>query len=272
MKMKKKNQTKIFLLFFFFALTGCRFSYSDIEFDRASKAAQSKKYSEAIGHYEKVMKKEPESALAINAAREAAKIALFETKQFSLALEFLKHLVLYSPDRAERISSQESMAFIYFDKLNQYDKAIRSYSQLLTLKISDDKRVDYELNIAKSFFYLNQFQQALLEIQNLLNVEKNPDKIFEINLFKASIYLAIKQTEDAVAVYRNLMTSFPEQASKEKVGISVSFAYEDINEFGKAIDILKEIRSSYPDQEFIDIKIKRLEQRMANLPGAKRKQ
>ena len=267
----KINKKLFFLGLFALFFISCRLSYKNIEFQRAQNSLKKKNFHEALMHYSRVIKRSPESPISLEAAREAARISLFETQQFSRAIDFFHHLVVYSVDEVERRRAQEAIAFIYFEKLNDYQAAIKEYSRLLVLPITESKKIEFKLAIAKSYFYLNKFNQAIIEINDLLKFELPRDKAFTINHFKASILLTKKEIEPAIQVYRQLLAEYPELSKKEKVGISIAVAYEDMNALDKAISILEEIRPSYDDADFIDIKIKRLKERIANLPGVRRK-
>ena len=256
---------------FLFMLSGCRFSYDNIEYRRAKNAVEKKDYPLALKHYERVIKRDPEGKISLIAAKEASLISLIDTKQFNLAIKFLEHIVLYSENEVDRREAQEKIAFIYFDKINDYKKALINYSKLLVINLPQSKRVEYKQNIAKSDYYLNDFKQALIEIDDLLKLKLTGQEKFQTLYFQAGIYMAMKKIDEAILVYRGLLKEFPLQAKKEKVGMSIAVAYEDMNDFNKAIDILNEIKPTYPDLQFIDIKIKRLKQRLANLPRAERK-
>ena len=67
------------------------------------------------------------------------------------------------------------------------------------------------------------------------------------------------------------MSEFPEKSKHEKIGLIIAVAYEDMSEYDKAIEVLNGIKPDYNDPGFIDIKIKRLEERISNQPGRRRR-
>jgi hypothetical protein len=44
--------------------------------------------------------------------------------------------------------------------------------------------------------------------------------------------------------------------------------YEELKEFSKAIDVLEGMREGYAHPDFLDLRIRRLRERMGNQPGA----
>lgn len=251
------------------ALTGCNLSFANLEYKRGQKAEAAQDYREALKHFKKVMGREPESEMALSSAREAAKISYFEIRDFATAAEFYTHLVHFSRDEKERREAQKSIANIYFEKLNNYPKAIAEYNKLLILRGSKEEQVDYHFKIARSQFYLNEFQEALHEIESALKITENREEEFELKVFRANIDFNTRHLEAAIKTYEDLIRSFPEKAKAENIAMNLIVCYEEQDSFDKAINVLEEIRPTTKDKEFIDLKIKRLKDRKANMPGSR---
>jgi len=58
-------------------------------------------------------------------------------------------------------------------------------------------------------------------------------------------------------------------AAADNVAMNIIVCYEELEAFDKAIERLEKMRPTYRDPEFIDLKIKRLKERKANLPGSR---
>ncbi|MGZ3745816.1 MAG: tetratricopeptide repeat protein, partial [Pseudobdellovibrionaceae bacterium] len=69
-------------------------------------------YRIALSSLDKVMKRAPESDYAVKAARDGARIASLEIKDYKRALEYYKFLVLHSKDSDERVNAQKQLASI----------------------------------------------------------------------------------------------------------------------------------------------------------------
>jgi len=253
------------LLFF---STGCFLSYQNVEFKRAQSKESEGKFEEAIEHYIRTIKRDERSDLAVEAARKASRIALLEIKKFSLAIQFYKHLIMYSKDEKERVESQKKIADIYFEKIGDYSQVIIEYGKLLKLNHSPEEDYFYRTRIAKSHFQINNFYQSLVEIDSLLESIHDNDKKFELKVFKATVLLTTKKIDEAIELFKDLLKENPERANSENIGLNLSVAYEEKNDFEKAIEVLEQVKEAYPTKEFIELKIKRLKERAKNQPGA----
>lgn len=257
------------LIFGALTLLSCNIAFNDLEYKRGQQAASKKQYEKALKHFKKVAERDPDSSLAVLAAREAAQIAFFETKKFPVATQFYLHLVKYSQDERERREAQAKIASIYFDKLNDYPRAIEEYNKLLLLRNSNEEIAEYRFYLAKAHFNLNHFFEAETELQDALKVVDNPERKFDLLMFKGSLFFNTKRIDQAIDVYKELTANHPERAARENIAMNLIVCYEEKEAFDLAIQKLLEIKPNYPDPEFIDLKIQRLKERKANLPGSK---
>lgn len=251
----------------FLAILSCHLDYQPIEFRRGEKYLEEKKFAKALVHYEKAMSIR-EGDLSVRAASQAAWLSYFHLKKFQKALNFYRYVVVHSDSQSEKISSQEKIVNIYFDKLADYKSSLSEISRLLKITQTDEKRVEYELKLAKSYFYLGDFKQAQVEVEATLSRSLLDRRQFEALSLKGDIYLTAKKLKKAVEVYRNLQRLFPKWAHNKKVGLNIAACYEEMDELDLAITELKKVQIMGPRSELIDKKIKRLAARRGNLPGA----
>lgn len=215
------------------------------------------------------MNRAPESKWALDSARQAARAAFFDTKDYNQAIDFYNYLVEYSRDQNERVNSQRRIASIYFDNLSDYPRSIEAYNKLLMVETDPGQIVRYRFNLARSYFYLNRFFDSKNEIEQALKISKDPDRTFELKMFLASIYFNMKQVPKALEIYQALESKYPKKAKNENLALNESVCYEEEEKFDDAITKLQSIETTYKDPEFIALKIKRLKERKANMPGAR---
>lgn len=267
MKMKALNRLAPLLLVFFFV--GCSLTTAKLEYNRALRATKDKDYKTALKYYKRVIKRQPDTDIALKAAIEGAQLAMIDVKDFRSSVGLFNYVIIHSQDTAAVKQAQKNIAEIYFSKTSQYKKAIEAYSSLLPLKLSPKERIDIRSRIAKSYFYLNNFFQADVEIKSLLKEDLSDEQRFETLLFKANTLMTLKKHEDASKVLKSLIDKFPQKSLKENVNINLSVCYEEMQDFTTAIQILDDLKGIYPDQEYLDFKISRLKQRKRNMPGAR---
>lgn len=257
------------LLISSFFLVGCRFDVQSVEFKKGERDFELKKYSEALVHYERAVRAKPRTTLALQAASRGARIAHLETNEFKKAIELYRHIVLYASNERDRLDAQKKLATVYFEKLSDYNNSIKEYSRLLQLPHSKKEGLEYDFVIAKSYFYLNNFYQAGIEMKEILPRVEDPILRFEYLSFQGNILLTTKKLKEAASIFRAIMEQYPDEAIKENIPISLAVTYEEQGDFQQAIEVLEKIKKNYPAPDFLDLRIKRLRERVLNQPGAR---
>lgn len=248
-------------------LTGCSFSFQKWQFQKAVRLSERHHYKSAVDQFSRVVRRGPDTDLALEASRRGAKIATFDVKNYSQAGEFYRHLILHSPDKAERIEAQRSLVDIYFDKLLNYDEAVLEISRLQPL-LPDMEKGQYQLMLARAQFYLNNFPQALVEVNDLIDRKIPRDLRFEALLFKANLLQGSKKLPEAIAVFQEIEKNFSDLSVDANVGMSLAICYEEQGDLAKAVGVLENLKAHNSNPDFIQIRINKLKDRMANLPGA----
>ena len=250
-------------------LGACKVSSEELEFQRAEEAAQKNDYAVAVQHYKAIADRYVKTPLAIKSAKEAARITHYQLKQPKEAVNFYRHVILYSPVASDRVEAEKKLADLYFSQLMDYTDSISEFNRLLELPHKPDDDFNYHLSIARSYFYLSNFYQAQIEIEGIM--KKNYDKtlLFDALLLKANIFLTNKDLDQAISTLKQLMTDYPERSKTETIGLVLAVTYEEQKNFAKAIETLESIKDIYPKRAFIEERIKTLRERQSYLPGAK---
>ncbi|MGE0526504.1 MAG: tetratricopeptide repeat protein [Bdellovibrionales bacterium] len=250
------------------SLGGCSFSLEWLDLIRAQRAIARQDYKRGLAIYQRLVESHPDSARALDVARKGSRVAHLEAKNYPLAVEFYRHVILKSPNPEERKTSQKYIAQIQFENLQDYDRSVTEYERLLKLEHGPEEAFHYRLNLAKSHYHLNALEQSLHEIEILLSGKLSVDQVFDAKVLKASVYVANKQFEKAAELWQEILNTYPERSRKENVALNLVVLYEELKEFGKAIEVLEGMRDGYPNPEFLDLRIERLKARQLNQPGA----
>lgn len=260
---------RFFLIFSFVAILSSCTSPEKADFEQAQKYSAQGEYKLALGLLDRVIKRNSGTDRTLEAAREAARISFYETKEYNKAASYFKFLVLHAKDPQERLQSQRQVASIYFDDLQNYSQSIVEFSKLLEMPHSDSEEAQYRLSLARSYFYLGEYFQSMSEIENLLKGKNDESTRFASLVLKGNILVAQKDYPKAVEVFRKVMADFPAKSLKENVGLILAVCYEESGDFKGAIRILEEYRGKYSPPEYIELRIKKLQERLRNAPGAK---
>ena len=138
--------------------------------------------------------------------------------------------------------------------------------------LSDPReKIEYKMKLARAYYYQNNFAQAENEADEFLATNPSSDLKFDMVFLKGNISLAKKDLPAAVIIFKSLLQEFPERAIKDNVGLTLSVCYEEMKDFKSAIETLEKLKESHPMPEYIDIRIKRLQERLKNQPGARGK-
>ncbi|MBC7371845.1 MAG: tetratricopeptide repeat protein [Bdellovibrionaceae bacterium] len=239
------------------------------DYEQAKSEAGMGHYRSALSSYDRVLKRAPESDSALKSAREASRIAILEVKEYRRAADYLQFLVLHSKDSKERTASQKQLASLYFDQLQNYDRAIIEFNKLLNDTESDTEKAQFKLDIARANYYQNNFFQAQSEIDEVLKLHVGENEKFAALVLKSNIYIARKEYPKAIETLKKVMETYPAKATQENVPQTMAVCYEESGNFLEAIKSLELARDKHSQPEYIDLRIKRLRERAKNQPGAK---
>ncbi len=128
-----------FLFFIFCDLTSCQ-SRSEKMYNQAYEKINQNQFKEAIDLLEASADLEKDNLKKTKALFEAARLLRFEIHNYEAALTTLRKIVLESEDAKLRLLSQESIAEIYFDHLQDYHSASSEFLILEPLLIEPKKK------------------------------------------------------------------------------------------------------------------------------------
>jgi tetratricopeptide (TPR) repeat protein len=245
-------------LIIFLALIGCHFTPQAKYLEDARDQAKAQNWESAVNLYEKLVRVHPDKEEALEASREASRIALINIKDDKRVVFFLKHIVDHTPDHSERVAAQKNMAQIYLEKLNDYPRALVEINRALTFVRAGPERPQLRLMLARAYSFMSEFTQARSEIDQLILENSDPETNFRANFLKANILQNEKKFTEAVLIYKNLLERDPERSSKEQIALSLAVVLEEQESFDEAIAVLEKMRVGYKVPEMIDLKILRL--------------
>jgi tetratricopeptide (TPR) repeat protein len=260
--------TKTLILISCWLAVGCT-SPEQQEMNEGKTSLSQGQFSEALNHFERVVTRAPGTKVGLEAAREAARIAYYEIKDFKKAIHFYQQLVLSSPDAKERLLAQKQIVAICFDHLTDYQRAVIEINKLIVMIEDPRERAEYKMKLARAYFYQNNFTQAKNETDEFLSGNPPADQKFDMTFLKGNIAVAEKDMPTAITLFKGLLSEFPNRAVKDNVGLTLSVCYEEVKDFRAAIEVLEQLKATHPMPEYIEIRIKRLQERLKNQPGAR---
>lgn len=239
------------------------------EYAKAQEEINQGHFRIALASIDRVLKRAPESETAVKAARDGARVAALETKDYKRAVNYHQFIVVHSKNPEERLNSQKQLASIYFDQLQNYERAIVELNKLLRDSESDAEQARFKLDIARANYYLNNFFQAHSELDELLKMNIAEAERFSALVLKSNIHIALKEYGKAIEILKKVTSTYPEKSLQENVYQTLAVCYEESDNFVEAIKTLESVKSKYLEPDYIEIRIKRLKERQKNRPGAR---
>lgn len=265
---------KYFSKVFFFSLSLALILLSC--FLSACKPASQRLYNEATaeiekGHFrialsllEKSIAIEKKENEKIKYLSEAARLARFEIQDYDRAIRFYRNIILQSPDETKRIEAQEAISEIYLENLQSYGEALKEL-QLLEPLIKDEKeKYKIKLKIAQTLYLTGNYMPALDEIDMALKGASS--ETLNFLKLKAQIFIAQKKYKEAIAIYQDILKQDAQYFEKENLFVATSVVYEENEDYQAALDYLTKYEKQIKDKAYYELRYKRLKERLVNKP------
>lgn len=239
------------------------------EYKKGIKAVETGNNTQAVFHFERTTLRSPDSRAALNAARQGFRVSYYELKDYDRAIKFLRFIILRSRDAKERATQQMQLATIYFDHMQNYDKALEEFGKLSSISLDDEQQIKVRFYIAQAYYHKNEFTQSKSEISEMLKSIMTAEMRFNILMLQTNIFVSEKSWTQAIDNYKKLIQLFPDREVSDNLALNLSACYEESDDYKNAISVLEQLKTKNADADYIDLRIKKVIQRSKNQPGAK---
>lgn len=239
------------------------------DFDEGQAYAKNKEWHKAAQFFDQTIKRDSQTPVALKAMKEAARIQFLEIKDYKKAAQYFQMIILYSPVEYERLEAQKQLASLYFESLQDYERAAVEFSKLATSSHVDSEKAIHKLSVARSYYYLGNYFQTLSEIDEILKLRSDEDTEFQARLLRGNVFVAQKKFPEAALIFSAVIEKFPAKSLKENVHLVLSLSYEESGDYKQALAVLEKIKDVYEPKEYIELRLKRIQERARNQPGAR---
>lgn len=247
------------------ALLGCSVDSARNHYLLGEKLWTDQQYAAAVSEFEKVIAKDQSGKLGLQAMFRAATTQYLFLSQYGDAVKKFQIFIQFSQDAALIWESQLQIGEILFLKTEQYDQAIQHYRTLLEQNPTAKEAPEFLFRIGKSQFFLFQFDQAIQTYRQLIEkhivgpfVEK---AMYEIG----NTYLA--QGNDSYDAAKNAFKKFiviyPKSVLVSDAKFGIASCMEELDQLDEAYEGFAALKGNYPSPDLIEMKIKRIRQRIA---------
>lgn len=248
------------------ALSACQ-SRAEKFYHLAQKKIEERQFLDAVDLFESSAELEKNNRLWSKTNFEIARILRFEIQDYNKALLVYRELILRSEDASIRLLSQEAIAEIYFDNIQDYVTAVKEYLLLESLIKDAEKLEKIRLKIAQCYRYTGSLKTALEYIDVFLNSAKTEKNSF-LKL-KAQTYASLGQHDGAIKNYNLILANDPKYFLDENLHVAVAMAHEEKQDFKTALAYIQQHKDKIKDGSFVELRIKRLNEKLLNKPFTK---
>lgn len=264
----KKKLVKKFINWFLAGMIGCFAascqSRAEKFYHLAMEKIEQRQFLDAVDLLEDSAELEKNNRLWSRTNFEVARILRFEIHDYNKALVGYRDLILKSEDVNIRLLSQEAIAEIYFENLQDYTTAVKEYLLLESLIKDPEKLEQIRLKIAQGYRYTGNSKTALEYIDVFLGSAKETKNAF-LKL-KAQIFMSLSLYDEAIKNYNLIFSRDAKYFLNENLYVAMAMAHEDKHDYKTAQAYLLQHKDKIKDQAFVELRLRRLNEKLQNRP------
>lgn len=265
--------TSFFFIPLFFCFS-CSTDSPQKHYILAEKLWMDRNYKASVSEFEKVFQKDSHGKLGLRALYRSAMTQAFFLYEYEGAIKKLKVFIQESSDLKDTLEAQLQIGDILFSHFNQYDQSLFHYQSLLKLYPDCSEVPQLYYRIGKSQFFLFLFKESIESYQKI--IQKFPGSIwcekasFEIGTSYFAMAGRTGQSshgtsdyQRAIEAYRKFIKSYPKSTLKLEAYFGIASCFEELNQLEESLEIYNALKDEYPIPKIIEIKLFRIQERMA---------
>lgn len=266
---KEGGWTKLFPLFAVWLAVGCTGQSAKSRFLLAEKLWHEGNYAASVQEYERVIQKEGESDLALQATYRAAMTETLFLKEHVSAIGKFNRIVDLRRNSGLALEASRQIGEILYSRLEQHEQSATHYSKLLETFTGDPDVPEWMFRLGKSQFHLLKFDESLLTYRKLIQLYPQ-SSVVERARFEIGVSLETKAHQqegpiasvlfrEAISEFEKFMGAYPQSAWVVQAQFEIASCLEDLGQADKARQNYEAIRSVYPAPQVIQARLHRLD-------------
>lgn len=237
----------------------------------AEKLWTEKNYAAAVTEFDRIVKENPDSTIGLQALWRASMTRTLFLNQQEAALQGFEMFLERASSSQLAPDAQKEIGEIYFNKLNQYSKAIDVYQRMIdSKKFSEDDEALFLFRIARAHFLTGRLKKAIeIEESFATRYPKSPLNK-KVTLELANAWYALGDTEKtaypkALKLYQDLakITEGKDPGLYLDAKFGEAATLEELDRLEEALVLFKSIETTYPAPNVVKVRMIRLEERMS---------
>jgi tetratricopeptide (TPR) repeat protein len=218
------------------------------------------RFTEAIHLLRSMQQENPRSSQGADFLLRAGDVSRIHLDQPQRALLDYLLLIQQYPDHPATLKAQRRTADLYFDRLQDYPRAITFYTDLLEAGASDTDLLHYRLG--EAYFRQDNFEQACIEWGQALELYPDSSLVPEI-LYRLARTRALQgEIDEAIRLYQTLMEDHAGDPFVQEGRIGLAAALEEQGRLREALDVLEKLREDANDSPALMRRIEQIRGRM----------
>lgn len=234
----------------------------------AEKLWSEKKYEAAVVEFDRIVKDNPGSALAVQSLWRASITRSLFLKDYPEALRGLQNFIDQSAQSNLILDAQKEIGEILFSKTQQYEKAIDHYEKLIQSKKYMNEEVLFLYRISRSYAALGKIKRAI-SIQELILTKKPVNDLrLKVKMDLAQNWFTLGDVEKqaytkSLGLYQEILEETRTRDRKKymEAQFGKAVVLEEMDHLDEALEIYHSIESEYEVPNVVKIRIQKINER-----------
>lgn len=254
-----KSSSYSLLLFF---LIGCGGLSSGLYKDilEAQDHITNQRFEKAVSVYEKILLKKPPRTIKIKINFQLGEIYSIYLNNFDKSIEHFNQIVSESNEPKWQVDALEKIANIYFNDLKDYKKSSKIYLKLKNFYPVLDKQGLYAFRYAESILNEREYKKSISLFEEIIEKEKN-EYALRSYYFIGLAYFYTKKYEKALEYWFDYLKREQRNDRVVQTKFLIANAYESSEKLKKAYNVYYSILGEYPNADVIKNRLESLYKR-----------
>lgn len=218
------------------------------------------KFEKAAKVYEKILLKKPPRTIKIKINFQLGEIYSIYLNNFDKSIEHFNQIVLESNEPKWQVDALEKIANIYFSDMKNFKKASEIYLKLKNFYPTLDKQSLYSFRYAESILSTGEYTNAIKLFEKIIENEKNEFAVRSYyNIGLAFFYT--KKYEEALSYWFEYLKREKRTDRVIQTKFLIANAYESSENLKKAYNVYYSILGEYPNADVIKNRLESLYKR-----------
>lgn len=249
---------------FMAVVSGCSGNSPKSRYVLAEKLWTDGRYSAAVAEFERVIARDPQGGLGLQALFRAANTQALFLHQYEEAVRKFRLYIERSSDPDMIWEAYKQIGDILYSRSERYDAAISHYNELVTAYPKAAELAEYRFRIARAHFLLGRWDHAISSYQDLIRLHpKDPwseRAAFEIGMTDFTRG-GPEACQRAIKTLNQFVIEHPRSQWRSEAEFGVAGCLEELDQLDAAYERYERIKSTYPSPKVIQIKMIRIRQR-----------